>query len=223
MLLENVNVLRQVLTCQPMSDGFDDKWFKERKRRAGMTNAELGALRGRDHTVISKLVSGGQPMTMDWAKAFSEAFAVPLSEVIEKTGMVDGPTVRDAGRGGFSEGDAAVWLPQDGDRRQQAMAEAAGLRPGVDVWRVKGSAMALAGLLDGDFILVDTHQAERVKPGDVVIAQVYNPNGATTVLRCFEPPVLISASADLAERRVHVVDGVNVLIMGKVTASWRAV
>ena len=210
-----------ILTSHRMSDGFDDKWFKAQKRRLGITNAELGALRGRDHTVISKLAAGGQPMTMDWAKAFAEVFSLPLSEVIEKTGMVDGQTARDVGKPSFSEGDAVLWIPQSGDRRQVNMAEAAGARPGVDVWRVRGSAMALAGLLDGDFILVDSQQAERVRPGDIVIAQVYNPSGATTVLRCFEPPVLLSASADPAERKVHVVDGVNVLIRGKVTASWR--
>jgi SOS-response transcriptional repressor LexA len=96
-----------------------------------------------------------------------------------------------------------------------------GDRPGVDVWRVKSRAMALSGLLEGDFMLVDTHAAERVRAGDVVIAQIYTRTGANTVLRRFEPPVLVAASADPADGRVHVVDGDNVVIRGKVVASWR--
>jgi hypothetical protein len=61
-----------------------------------------------------------------------------------------------------------------------------------------------------------------VRPGDVVIAQVYDRGGsAKTVLRRFEPPVLVAASMDPEDWRVHVVDGNNVLIRGKVVASWR--
>lgn len=218
-----MNVLRAVLTCDCMPETFDDKWFKAAKRKAGVTNSEIGARRGRDHSVISKIANGSQPMTLEWAQTFSEILDVPLATVLEKTGAAQPPLAR-ALPPGLSEGDAApfTYAPSMPEvARHREIARTMGERPGVDVWRVKGRAMMLAGLIEGDFILVDTHAAERVRPGDIVIAQVYNPRGAITVLRRFEPPVLVAASPDPADARVHVVDGENVVIRGKVIASWR--
>ena len=103
------------------------------------------------------------------------------------------------------------------------MATAMGQRPGIDVWQVKSAALSLMGFMPGDYILVDTNSAERTKAGDAVVAQVHD-NGkgtASIVLRRFEPPVLVAASTAAEDRRVHVVDGVNVVIKGKVIASWR--
>jgi SOS-response transcriptional repressor LexA len=167
-------------------------------------------------------LTGRQSMTLDWAKAFADVLQVPLATILEKAGVADAPLVQQLSPG-FAESDAAPFAhaPGSGDGQQRSIAAAMGERPGVDVWRVKSRAMALSGLLEGDFILVDTHAAERVRAGDVVIAQIYTRTGANTVLRRFEPPVLVAASADPADGRVHVVDGVNVVIRGKVVASWR--
>lgn len=204
----------------------DADWFRQQKRRAGVTNADIAARLGRDHTVISKIVSGNQRMTLDWAKIFAEALQVPVATVLEKVGVADAPTAQRI-MPGFSDSDAAPWVAGPAMAEAQAVrsvAVALGAdRPGVDIWRVKGQAMALAGLLAGDYMLVDTHASERAKAGDIVVAQIYNnANGsATTVLRRFEPPVLVAASIDPADGRVHVVDGVNVVIRGKVIASWR--
>lgn len=201
----------------------DDKWFKAQQKRAGITADQIAAVLGRDRSVVSKILAGKQRMTLEWAQAFATALHLPLATVLEKSGAADFQVVEQV-KPGFSESDAAPFVYGPGMAEGPAhrtIATAMGERPGVDVWRVKSRAMALAGLLEGDFILVDTHQAERVRPGDVVIAQIYTPRGATTVLRRFEPPVLLAASADPADSRVYVVDGQNVVIMGKVVASWR--
>lgn len=199
-------------------------WFKTAQKRAGLTSFDLGKAISRDRTVISRIINGTQPMTLDQARVFAELLNVPLPEMLERAGLADKGTAQQLAPG-FQESDAAAWVPgpgAGGDRDVPTIAQAlGGGRPGVDVWRVKSQAMSLSGLLAGDFMLVDTHQAERVKPGDVVVAQVYNPRGATTVLRRYEPPVLVAASADPADRQVHVVDGVNVVVRGKVVASWR--
>lgn len=82
--------------------------------------------------------------------------------------------------------------------------------------------MAGAGVLPGDYVLVDTHLAERVVSGDTVIAQVYARNGtARTVLRRWAPPVLVSMGGAAKTVEVHVVDHDNVVIEGKIIASWR--
>lgn len=199
----------------------DEKWFKQQQKRAGVTAKEIADARGKSRANVSHILTGRQAMSLDWAQAFAEVLQVPLATILEKAGVTDPPTAQQLAPG-FTEADAAPYLPQPAtEQREKAMAMAMGARPGVDVWRVKSRAMALAGLIEGDFILVDTHAAERAKAGDVVVAQIYNPRGATTVLRRYQPPVLIAASADPADMGVHVVDGVNVVIRGKVTACWR--
>lgn len=198
----------------------DDKWFKQQQKRAGITADQIAAKLGRHPSVVSKILNDKQKMTLDWAKAFAEALNQPLAVILEKAGVTDEATAQQINPG-FSESDAAPWTPTPGslaDRHSQGIAEHFGAKAGVHVWRVKGDAMALAGYLDGDFILVDSFQAERVRAGDVVIAQIYDrQGGASTVLRQFQPPVLICPK-DLS---VHVVDNNNVTIHGKVTASWR--
>lgn len=201
----------------------DDRWFKAQQKRVGVTADQIAAVLGRDRSVVSKILSGKQRLTLEWAKAFAEVLQQPLDIILEKAGVTDAATAQ-AVVPGFSEGDAAPWKPGPGlaeSGPSKTIAAAMGERPGIDVWRVQTRAMALAGLLEGDFMLVDTHQAERVKPGDVVIAQVYNRTGATTVLRRYAPPVLVAASCEPADAGVHVVDGVNVVVRGKVVASWR--
>ncbi len=199
-------------------------WFKRRLRMQGKTADDIAKAISRDRAVVSRIMNGHQQMTLDQAKIFAAELAVDVAEVLVRAGLTDAP-VAQALRPGFAESDAAAWVPGPGIAEATEVPTIAqalgGGAPGVDVWRVKSRAMALAGILAGDFMLVDTHQAERVKPGDVVIAQVYNRTGATTVLRRFEPPVLVAASADPEDGRVHVVDGINVVIRGKVTASWR--
>lgn len=199
----------------------DEKWFKAQKKKAGVTNADIAARLGRDHSVISKIVSGTQRMTLDWAKIFATALQVPLSEVLERFGIADAATAQQVSPG-FSESDAAPWIAApSADRQFAAVAQAFGARPGVDVWRINSSSMALAGYLCGDYMLVDTHQAERVRAGDVVVAQVYSPTGAKTVLRRWMPPVLVAAAPPGEDESVYVVDNNNVAIRGKVVASWR--
>lgn len=215
----------QALQCAALTAylfGMDAEWFKKRQKLLGLTSFDLGEAIGRDRTAISKIINGSQRVTLDQARVLAEKLGVTLAEMVERSGMAGGQ-VAQALSPGFAESDATAWIPsgmaEAGPVR--SVAEALGQRPGVDVWRVKSRAMALAGLLEGDYFLLDTHQSERVKPADVVVAQIYSRNGASTVLRRLEPPVLVAASADPAEGRVHVVDGVNVVIRGKVVAIWR--
>lgn len=202
----------------------DDKWFKAQQKRVGVTAEDIAKKMGRARSNVSHILNGHQRMSLDWAKAFSEVLQVPLATVLEKAGVADGQMAQQL-RPGFAESDAIPFTLGPGLGQGvtvKTVAEAlGGGRPGVDVWRAKGRAMALGGLLEGDFLLVDTNIAERVKAGDVVIAQAYNRDGAVTVLRRFEPPVLVAASADPADSKVFVVDGENVVIRGKVIASWR--
>lgn len=204
----------------------DDKWFKAQQKRAGLTSFDLAAAIGRDRSVISRIVNGGQAMTLEQARIFSEMMGVPLPEMVERAGLAARPTAQMLSPG-FSESDAAAWVPGPGlaeGASVRGIAQVLGAdRPGVDIWRVRSRAMQLAGFMPDDFLLVDTHAAERVRSGDTVIAQIYNnaTGTAATVLRRLDLPVLTAASADPEDAKAHVVDGVNVLVRGKVVASWR--
>lgn len=200
-------------------------WLKKRLRLQGKTTTDLATAIGRDRAVVSRIMNGHQKLTLDQAQMFANALGVDLPDVLTNAGMLDAPTAQGLAPG-FSENDAAAWLPGPGMSETAAIrsvAQALGMdRPGIDIWRVKSRAMVLAGLMEGDFFLLDTHLADRARPGDMVVAQIYSRGGAVTVLRRFEPPVLVAASVDPADGRVHVVDGNNVLVRGKVVASWRA-
>ncbi len=202
----------------------DDKWFKAQQKKVGVTAEDIARRMGRSRANVSHILTGRQRMSLDWARAFAEVLQVPLATVLEKAGVADVTTAQQI-RPGFAEGDAAPWRagPTMAENATvRGVAEALGAdRPGVDVWRVKGATMALGGLLAGDFILVDTHASERARQGDIVVAQLYRAGDAVTVLRRFEPPVLVAASTAPEDGRVHVVDGVNVVIRGVVVASWR--
>ena len=199
-------------------------WLKKRLRMQGKTSADLATAIQRDRAVVSRILNGHQQPTLDQAKTLASELGVELSDFLVQANMVDAP-LAPAFNSGFAESDAAAWIPASSaigeSIETNKIAAAFGARAGVDIWRVKSSAMALAGMMQGDFMLIDTHQAERCRAGDVVIAQVYNPSGATTVLRRYAPPILMAHSADPTDWRVHVVDGVNVVVMGKVVASWR--
>lgn len=198
----------------------DDKWFKRQQKIAGVTADAIAARMGRSRSNVSHILTGKQRMSLEWARAFAEVLRVPLATVLEKAGVAEPETAQQLAPG-FAEADAMPFKHRPEDPGVQIARALGADRPGIDVWRVKSSAMALAGTLAGDYLLLDTHAAERCAPGDLVIAQVYSRHDATTVLRRFEPPVLVAASADPADGRVHVVDGVNVVIRGKVIASWR--
>lgn len=214
-----------VVTGSYLPHMIDDKWFRAAQRRAGVTAEDVANRLGKDRSLVSRIYVGRQAMKLDEAKIFAEILNEPLDEVLRRAGVADAPTAQ-ALTPGFSESDAAAWVPKPNEGRNiEAIALAFGKRPGVDVWQVRGRSMELQGLMPGDFMLVDTHAAERAKAGDTVVAQVYdNARGkAVTVLRRLEPPVLVAASLEPEERRIHIVDDVNVVVRGKVISSWRLV
>lgn len=202
----------------------DDKWFKRQQKIASVTADEIANEMGRDRSIVSRIYTGRQQMTLEWAKAFAKVLSVSLDDVLLHAGVLDAPEARTI-QPGFSDGDAAPWIGKASEAEMiEAIAAAfGGGKPGIDVWQVRSAAMALNGLLSGDFLLVDSHQSEMCRAGDVVVAQNYDwqTGSAISVIRRYEPPVLVSASTNPDDQRVLVVDGNNVVIKGKVIASWR--
>lgn len=201
----------------------DDKWFKKQQKRVGVTAEDIAEELGRDRSVVSRIYVGRQRMSLDQARVFSKVLDTPLDVILEKAGIAD-PEIGRQVSPGFADNDAVQFLPKDYSENMRSAAHAFGAdRPGVDVWQVKKDSLVLNGYLPGDFIVVDTHAANRCGAGDIVIAQQYNgkTGQANTILRRYEPPVLIAANSNPKDQRVLFHDGTNVLITGRVFASWR--
>lgn len=206
-------------------EAMDDKWFKLRQKQVGVTADQIAARLGRDRSVVSKILNGKQRMTLEWAQAFADVLDCPLATVLEKAGVAE-PEVASRLRNEVTGGDAQPWSSGSAheDARLKSLTELlAPKSAGASVWRVTSKAMALAGYLQGDFLVVDTNLSERVKGGDAVVAEVYDLRAGTLkiVLRRYEPPALVAATVAPETDRVHVADGVNVVVKGKVVASWR--
>lgn len=204
----------------------DVNWFKKKQKEAGVTTADIARIAGRDRSIVSHIYAGRQKMNLEWAEAFAKALNVPVREVIQNS--MD--ATLDDGQSyvlEFTEGDATPWSGKPPTNPQQwndVIKGLGGARSGIDVWRVSSDALILAGYLPGDWILVDTNKSELCKPGDTVLAKVYNgpTASATTVLRKYQPPVLVAATTNPNDQKVQVVDWDNVAIQGKVIASWRS-
>lgn len=203
----------------------DDKWFKQQQKKAGVTADQIAERLGRDRSLVSRIYVGRQKMTLEQAKVFATSLDQPLEVVLQKAGITDTSTAHKVSIG-FSEGDVVPFVTKQGTQ-PKAMTTAetlGGGRPGVNIWKVGSDAMIMQGYLPNDFILVDEKSTHTCKAGDVVLAQVFNGKTATanTLLRRYEPPVLVSATTNGDKQRVHVVDGINVVLTGKVIASWRS-
>lgn len=200
--------------------------LRARQKELGVTNDDLARAIKRDRSVISRIWSGDRPLKPEEVPAFAEALGVKPDFVIEHAGLTYLWEVKAPAAATYFAEDAARWDPKPGEEPGPTLDMAkllGGGRAGIDIWQVKGGALMLEGYRDGDFLLVDHNAAERARAGDVVIAQVYDWNhaAAATLVRRYEPPVLVAASLDPADRKVHVVDGNNVAIKGIVIGSWR--
>jgi hypothetical protein len=200
----------------------DVMWFKRELRKAGKTAEDVANIVGRDRSVVSHIFAGRRRLDMTWARAFAEAMDKPVTEILEQGGVLDREEVQ-ALHLGLAEGDVAQISGPREDRDTGVMRALGCAKPGVDVWSVNNDACALLGLMIGDRMAVDQHAAATASRGDLVIAQVYDRSGgATTVLRKFDPPILLPASAQADSHSAYIVNSNSVVIRGKVVASWRA-
>lgn len=126
---------------------------------------------------------------------------------------------------GFAEDDAALWSPGLGASARLASEMAAPLTaaaPHRIPWELRSACLEKEGYFPGDILVVDLNAPP--VPGKIVCAQVYdwaNPGNTRTVFRVYEPPFLLYAGPDMAQRKPFLVDNTNVVIKGAVVAMIR--
>ena len=89
-----------------------------------------------------------------------------------------------------------------------------GGRADADSRTIRTRALECLGYLPGDIVIID--RGRKPVPGDVVCAQVYElgRSEAETVMRIYDPPVLVGASFDEQLRRP--IDNARAIIIGVV-------
>lgn len=94
-------------------------------------------------------------------------------------------------------------------------------RPHVDPWRLRTSALELAGYMPGDVVFVDAGVQPRAH--DAVCAQVtdFNRGPAETIWRVFDPPFLIAAAQERTAYKPLLIDNERVQVRGVVVDSYR--
>jgi len=111
-------------------------------------------------------------------------------------------------------------VPFDADAADPAVAAAIkaliGSRAAAESCTIRTRALECLGYLPGDIVIVELDR--RPEPGDVVCAQVYvwGRSEPETVMRIYEPPVLVGASYDEHLRRPLMIDDARVIIKGVV-------
>ncbi len=91
----------------------------------------------------------------------------------------------------------------------------------TEIWRLKTSALAQAGYLPGDLLVIDPEATPAAR--DVVKAHIYDARrGSTeTIWRVYDAPYLVAAAADQLSYKPMLVDQQSVIIMGVVVFSVR--
>jgi hypothetical protein len=133
---------------------------------------------------------------------------ISLSAVVE-TSSAPGPR-------GLAE-DAVPFNAESADPAVSAAIKALiGSSEDADSRTIRTRALECLGYLPGDIVIVDLRR--KPAPGDVVCAQVYDLGRSEpeTVMRIYEPPVLVGASYDEQLRRPLMIDNARVIIEGVV-------
>lgn len=90
----------------------ETQWFKDRLKFVKATQKDIAQAIGRDRTVVSRIISGRNPMRLEFLYGFASTLGVTAREVAGRAGM-DLPKYEDATEGfigtpGQSPVDAAI-------------------------------------------------------------------------------------------------------------------
>jgi transcriptional regulator with XRE-family HTH domain len=195
--------------------------LKRLRLKSGRSGRELSIAAGLSANTVTEIEANPQRSPrISAVQALADALGVSLSYLAE------GITGNGA-RIGFSESDAAPWVPapsgQRPDRTEAQTRIARTLAPNSQQVATFEVTTGMPGFnLDRADVLVIDMKAPAAQ-GDLVVATVANLEtaAATTVVRRYLPPYLIPSDSSNA-RDILVVDGARTVILGKVAASFRA-
>lgn len=183
--------------------GVQKAWIEDVLRFTRKPASQLATDAGLSDTTITRFLNDDEHT--------SALSALTVSRIAESVGVAppggDAPT-------GFREDatpyDAGEPAPaNDGPRVLEAWLAA---HPDASPWLMRSDVLALAGVRQGDVIIVD--MAITPREGDVVCAQIYEGMNARTVFRIWQQPYIVGAPLGGGPVRPELVDGRRVVIRG---------
>lgn len=163
--------------------------LREARRAAGFGTAQEAAARfGWTYPTYAGHENGSRGIRREALRIYARAFRVDLSWLMEGTGRGPGTALvpdQTLPAGGFSESDAAPFLPSRPGQERSLRALADDLAPGLRhrlLYVARQPCPAFA-ILRGDVLVIGTPKQE--EPGDVVVVTLAlpGPSDARTVLR----------------------------------------
>lgn len=183
--------------------------------RTGWNQTELAKRAGLDPSTLSRFLSSSRPglsLRPSTIRRIAQVTGLPYDAAPTNMSPADG----------MAEAEAQP-LADDVPPLISAILDS--LRTGadsVDAWTLRSRALELAGYRPGDILFVKLGGSPL--KGDVVCAQIYDWSAGRTetVFRIFEPPFLISATADPGLFSPYALDDDRVAVKGTVLHSLRS-
>lgn len=187
-------------------------WVKAIISETGWNQSELARRAGITHATLSKFLNDPNN-----SAELATATVVKLQAV---SPIPHYENARGAMPEGFDEAEAEPYDPGSQDTLITRAVEALkGASNHVQPWILRTNALENAGYRWGDILAVDMSAIP--KPGDVVIAQIYdNQGGAETAFRIYHKPYLVASSNSPRHLAPTLIDQ-RVDVRGVVVASLR--
>ncbi len=176
-------------------------YLKRLLKEHSVTQADLARLLGRDRSAITHLMYGRRRLKADEALLIAKYLRVPVTEVLglgresgfSETGMVPfhhAPAVKTRRSRHVVRKNEQYFL----DIREHFSDEAFAMD-------VRDGSLDLHGILPGDIIISEMNGQYR--DGDIVVMQHYKDDGSETILRLYQPPMLVPRSMDRSYMGFH--------------------
>ena len=168
---------------------------------------EMSKQAGKDHAYIQQFLHRGTPRKLPELvrQRLARFLGIPEGQLREEE--TGGNRRRE---GAMSEGEL-VPREQAPPRLQNL------LEPGLELWRVLGSSIAIGGFMIGDYVLVDTRSR---RPGSYVVVTLHEGERQRNVLRLFLPPHLFVSVGNTSLEKAETIDGMNVLVRGAIIGRY---
>lgn len=183
-------------------------WLLDVMRRTGLKPTPLAKAAGLAPSTLLRALDEANPATLERRT---------IDKIVASLG-VPPPKLYGGGEAspaGFAEGELTQ-IPAGGEGPAGPLGNTEG------EWIIRTRALELAGYLPGDLVIADSAVPPRAR--DVVVAQEIDHlrGSAETRLRIYDPPYLVTETADpAAKRKPLLVDGDRVAIWGPVVRSLR--
>jgi transcriptional regulator with XRE-family HTH domain len=185
-----------------MSISYDQHQFIETVlARTGWSQTDLANRAGLDPSTLSRFLTKGR-----------DGHALRAS-TIQRISTVSGlPFGNSPQVQSLSESEAEPYIFASEDGRAAAVKILIGNHSNVDAWTLNSRAIENAGFKPGDVLIVGLNETPLA--GDIVCAQIYDwtKDQAETVFRIFQPPALISASADVSLLKPYLLSDKGVVL-----------